>query len=122
MNLHRDSDWTHVRVTVAGIGIAGFAAADALMQLGAKVTIVDSSDGEKQRERAEILGALGATIELAHQGPIPQSDLFVVSPGLDGRLGRDRGRHPGAGPGGLLVPSRQSREPMALALPPDSPS
>jgi UDP-N-acetylmuramoylalanine--D-glutamate ligase len=82
MNLHRDSDWTHVRVTVAGIGIAGFAAADALMQLGAKVTIVDGSDGEKQRERAEILGALGATIELAHQGPIPQSDLLVVSPGL----------------------------------------
>jgi UDP-N-acetylmuramoylalanine--D-glutamate ligase len=58
MILHRDSDWTPVRVTVAGIGVAGFAAADALMQLGAIVTIVDSSDGEKQRERAEILGAL----------------------------------------------------------------
>jgi UDP-N-acetylmuramoylalanine--D-glutamate ligase len=82
MTLHRDSDWTGVRATVAGIGVAGFAAADALMQLGATVTIVDSSDGEKQRERAEILGALGATIELAHKGPIPQSDLLVVSPGL----------------------------------------
>jgi UDP-N-acetylmuramoylalanine--D-glutamate ligase len=82
MTLNRDSDWTRLQVTVAGIGIAGFAAADALMQLGAKVTIIDGADGEKQRERAEILGALGATIQLRHDGPIPQSDLLVVSPGL----------------------------------------
>ncbi len=82
MTLNRDSDWTRLQVTVAGIGVAGFAAADALMQLGAKVTIIDGADGEKQRERAEILGALGATIQLRHDGPIPQSDLLVVSPGL----------------------------------------
>jgi UDP-N-acetylmuramoylalanine--D-glutamate ligase len=81
--LDRSSDWSAWRVVVAGIGVAGYAAADALMQLGAHVTIVDAADGERQRERAGILEALGATSLLGHSGSVPPStDLLVVSPQL----------------------------------------
>ena len=52
------------RVTVAGIGVAGFAAADALVHLGARVTVVDAADGERQRERAEILDVIGVPVLL----------------------------------------------------------
>lgn len=80
--LSRDSDWTQVRVTVAGIGIAGFAAADALAQLGAAVTVVDADDGATQRERAEVLDVLGVRVLLGHDDSLPSGDLLVVSPGL----------------------------------------
>ena len=81
--LRRDSDWSSWNVTVAGIGTAGYSAADALMQLGARVTIVDSSDGERQRERGGILEALGARLLLGHDDSVPApTDLLVVSPGL----------------------------------------
>lgn len=81
--LDRGSNWADWHVAVAGIGIAGFAAADALMQLGAAVTVIDSADGEGQRERAEVLGSLGARVLLAHTGLVPEGvDVLVVSPGL----------------------------------------
>lgn len=81
--LNRESDWSVVRVCVAGIGIAGFAAADALCQLGAQVTVVDGSDGAKQRERAEILDVIGATVILGNGDDLPEgTDVLVVSPGL----------------------------------------
>lgn len=79
---HRESAWDALHVVVAGIGIAGFAAADALMQLGAQVTIVDSTDDDRQRERAQILQALGARVLLGFRGPLPTADLLLVSPGL----------------------------------------
>ena len=79
---NRDSDWSSVHVTVAGIGIAGFAAADALAQLGGRVTVVDAGDGEKQREKAEVLDVIGVEVLLGHDGVLPQTDLLVVSPGL----------------------------------------
>ena len=81
--LRRDSDWQYWSVTVAGIGVAGFACADALMQLGARVTVIDAGDGERQREKAEILEVLGVTVLLGHQGGLPAgTELLVVSPGL----------------------------------------
>lgn len=80
--LTRTSDWSAVRVTVAGIGIAGFAAADALAQLGAKVVVIDAADGDKQRERAEVLDVIGVEVLLGHEGGLPPTDLLVVSPGL----------------------------------------
>ena len=82
-DLHRLSDWSSWHVTVAGIGVAGFAASDALMQLGASVTIVDAADGGRQRERAGVLEELGATVLLGHAGVAPPTtELLVVSPGL----------------------------------------
>lgn len=79
---HRDSDWSAVHAVVAGIGVAGYAAADALMQLGAKVTIIDATDGDRQRERAGILEMLGACVKLGAAAALPAGDLLVVSPGL----------------------------------------
>lgn len=81
--LHRGSDWSAISVTVAGIGIAGYSCADALMQLGARVTVIDSGASEKQRERAEILQALDVRVLLGHAGGLPEgTDLLVASPGL----------------------------------------
>ncbi len=82
-HLHRFSQWSDWSVTVVGIGIAGFACADALAQLGARVTVVDAGDGDRQRERAEILDVIGVTVLLGHEGAAPAgTDLLVVSPGL----------------------------------------
>jgi UDP-N-acetylmuramoylalanine--D-glutamate ligase len=81
--LHRRSDWTTCEVTVAGLGIAGFACADALAQVGARVTVLDASDGEPQRERAEILDVIGVQVLLGRAGAAPEgTDILVVSPGL----------------------------------------
>jgi UDP-N-acetylmuramoylalanine--D-glutamate ligase len=79
----RGSDWSGVHAVVAGIGIAGFAAADHLLQLGARVTVIDGADGERQRERADILEVVGATIRLGDGDTLPDAvDVLVVSPGL----------------------------------------
>lgn len=81
--LDREADWRGVAVTVAGIGVAGFAAADALMRLGAQVTVVDAAAGERQRERAAILETLGAIVRLGEGEELPAgTQLLVVSPGL----------------------------------------
>ncbi|MFC6258313.1 UDP-N-acetylmuramoyl-L-alanine--D-glutamate ligase, partial [Kocuria oceani] len=39
-----DADWSGLRVVVAGIGVSGFAAADTLIELGARVVVVDGAD------------------------------------------------------------------------------
>ncbi|MGQ0465993.1 MAG: UDP-N-acetylmuramoyl-L-alanine--D-glutamate ligase [Sporichthyaceae bacterium] len=77
--LGRDSDWSGVRVVVAGIGVSGFAAADALLGLGAVVTVVD---GKGDAERAAVLENLGATVRLGDGDTLPADvDLVVTSPG-----------------------------------------
>jgi UDP-N-acetylmuramoylalanine--D-glutamate ligase len=79
----RTSDWTSVHAVVAGIGVAGFACADQLVHLGARVTVVDAADGDRQRERAEILRVVGAQVLLGNGDELPEgADLLVVSPGL----------------------------------------
>lgn len=81
-SLSRDSNWGSVSVTVLGLGVAGYSCADALMQLGAHVTVIDGSSGEKQQERARILTSLGVAVELDYAGGLPGgTDLLVVSPG-----------------------------------------
>jgi UDP-N-acetylmuramoylalanine--D-glutamate ligase len=83
-SLTRDSDWTGLRVGVLGIGIAGFSCADALMQLGASVSIIDSQNAEKQQERSGILGSLGAQVFLGvAELPDQRLDLIITSPGLE---------------------------------------
>lgn len=81
--LGRRSDWRGVRATVAGIGVAGFACADALLELGADVTVVDGKEGPDQVERSRILSTLGASIRLGDADSLPEgTDLLVVSPGF----------------------------------------
>src|SRR5690606_14689297 len=80
----RASPWSRLRVVVAGLGVSGYAAADALMQRGARVTVLDDADGEKQRERATILEILDVVVRLGpgSTSAIPEgTDLLVVSPG-----------------------------------------
>ena len=79
----REANWSSLRVGVLGLGVAGFAASDALMQLGADVSIIDSAATDPVNERAEILGSLGAhTLIGATELPSEHFDLLVTSPGL----------------------------------------
>jgi UDP-N-acetylmuramoylalanine--D-glutamate ligase len=81
---NRESDWSELSVVVAGIGISGFAAADALVGLGAKVTVVDDRDGETESDRAQVLEILGVTVRLAAGATagLPRgTSLVVTSPG-----------------------------------------
>jgi UDP-N-acetylmuramoylalanine--D-glutamate ligase len=83
-DLGRTSDWSGVRVVVAGFGVSGYAAADNLTFLGAQVTALDESEQGDRREQADLLESLGATVRL---GPgstetLPaEVDLVVTSPG-----------------------------------------
>ena len=81
-SLNRASDWSNVRAVVAGIGVAGFACADALAQLGAQVILIDANDTPAMRERAEILDVIGVDVRLGFTAELPECDLLVVSPGL----------------------------------------
>jgi UDP-N-acetylmuramoylalanine--D-glutamate ligase len=81
--LGRHDDWTSVRAVVAGFGVSGFAAADNLTHLGARVIALDERASGREEE-AKLLEVLGADIRL---GPgttdtLPDDvDLVVVSPG-----------------------------------------
>ncbi|HRW19128.1 MAG TPA: UDP-N-acetylmuramoyl-L-alanine--D-glutamate ligase [Dermatophilaceae bacterium] len=91
---HRDADWSGLQVLVTGLGISGFAAADALLERGARVTVVDAVTPGSARavdERAQILAILGADVRLgpehtsgmplaADGAPVPV-ELIVTSPG-----------------------------------------
>ena len=85
---HRDADWSGLTVVVAGLGISGFAAADALLERGARVSVVDAAvpaEGSVTSERARILEILGAELRLGpgHTDRMPdqQVDLVVTSRG-----------------------------------------
>jgi UDP-N-acetylmuramoylalanine--D-glutamate ligase len=85
---HRDAGWAGLRVLVAGLGVSGFAAADALLERGAEVTVVDReepSDARILAERARILDILGARLRFGADAvgrmPEPAVDLVVTSPG-----------------------------------------
>lgn len=81
----RLSPWAEASVVVAGLGRAGFAAADGLMALGAgRITVLDASASEAHRASADLLRRLDVVVEL---GPgatdrLPEgTDLIVTSPG-----------------------------------------
>lgn len=71
------------RVAVAGIGVAGFACAEALLERGAEVIAVDSGDDAERQDRGRVLEILGATVRLGNATDLPPDiDLLVVSPGF----------------------------------------
>ncbi|RLV49415.1 UDP-N-acetylmuramoyl-L-alanine--D-glutamate ligase [Nocardioides mangrovicus] len=83
-SLSRTSDWSGLRVVVAGFGVSGYAAADNLTFLGAQVTALDESLTDRRREQAELLESLGATVRLGEgaTATLPEDvDLVVTSPG-----------------------------------------
>ena len=55
-----DADWRGLRVVVTGIGLSGFSAADTLIELGARVVVVDARDTEENRAKADTLRIVGA--------------------------------------------------------------
>ena len=91
----READWGGLRVVVAGLGISGFAAADALLERGAHVTVVDAAtDGRALADRAKILRMLDGDVRLGpeHVRGLPDAvagagggsgpvELVVTSPG-----------------------------------------
>lgn len=82
--LRRTSDWSGVRVVVAGFGVSGYAAADNLLFLGAQVTALDETTSEEKAEKAQLLETLGATVRLepgATEVLPADVDLVVTSPG-----------------------------------------
>ena len=83
---HRDADWAGLRTLVTGLGVSGFAAADALLDRGAQVVVVDAGNGTaRQAEEARLLEVLGADVRLGpeHTTGMPDGafDLVVTSPG-----------------------------------------
>ncbi len=91
---HADADWNGLRVVVAGLGVSGFAAADALLQRGAAVVVVDDrtpddpGHGPQIARDAELVDVIGGRTllgpgsssrlpEVAGRAP----DLVVTSPG-----------------------------------------
>lgn len=81
---NRESDWSRARVVVAGIGSAGYASADALLEVGADVTVLDDNDCEANVDKANILEALDGKVRLGAgaSANLPEGvDLVVTSPG-----------------------------------------
>jgi UDP-N-acetylmuramoylalanine--D-glutamate ligase len=84
-----DSDWAGLRVAVTGIGVSGFAAADTLIELGARVVVVDAAISDTAKAHAETLKIVGAADVLLGEeavSGIPRIDgelpeLIVTSPG-----------------------------------------
>jgi len=82
--LSRADSWASVRVVVAGFGVSGFAAADALIHVGAQVRVFDERDDERLAEQAALLSMLGAQVTLGpgSTAQLPDDvDLVVTSPG-----------------------------------------
>jgi UDP-N-acetylmuramoylalanine--D-glutamate ligase len=82
-SLSRSTEWTGLHALVVGLGVAGFAAADALVHVGARVNVIDANESEKARERATILEILGADVRFGDDETLPPGvELVVLSPGV----------------------------------------
>ncbi|WP_442864146.1 UDP-N-acetylmuramoyl-L-alanine--D-glutamate ligase [Arthrobacter sp. ATA002] len=85
-----DAPWRGLRVAVTGIGLSGFSAADTLIELGARVVVVDARDNEENQAKADtlrIVGAADVLLGAAHAEALPLVDgepaeLVVTSPGF----------------------------------------
>lgn len=78
------SPWHEAHVVVAGLGRSGFAAADALLERHARVTVLDDADTEENQEKRTLLEFLDAEVKLGRGSTavLPEPvDLVVTSPG-----------------------------------------
>ena len=77
-------EWSDKRVLVVGLGESGYAAAKALLELGATVSVVDSSKEPSCSVRVDELKAGGAAVQLGVSVPdeIEGYDVLVASPGV----------------------------------------
>lgn len=71
------------RVLIVGLGVSGFSAAKALIDLDAKVRVTEASDTPVIRQRAEQLQSLGVDVAYGgHDLEGLDADLAVISPGI----------------------------------------
>ncbi|MFC0681598.1 UDP-N-acetylmuramoyl-L-alanine--D-glutamate ligase [Lysobacter korlensis] len=73
------ADWSSLRVVVLGAGVTGFAAADTLAELGARVLVVADQVDERTATLLEVIGVATATVPEAEQF---DPELVIVSPGF----------------------------------------
>lgn len=78
------SPWREARVIIAGLGVAGFAAADGLLEFGAQVLVLDDADSEQVRDRATLLETLGAEVRLGpgSTATLPEPAHLVITTGF----------------------------------------
>lgn len=81
---HRDADWSGLRVLVTGLGVSGFAAADALLERDAQVVGIDAGSGQVLAERARILEILGARLVLGEEAAATAGDEARIDELLEG--------------------------------------
>ena len=81
--LERSSDWSPFRFGVLGLGVAGFACADSLSQLGAQVSAADAGSSAALQDKATLLEMLDIKVRTGSGAELPEDlDVLVVSPGL----------------------------------------
>jgi UDP-N-acetylmuramoylalanine--D-glutamate ligase len=77
------SPWSQAHAVVAGIGVSGFAAADGLLQYGARVTALDDAASTAIQQKATILQTLGADVRLGSgsTAELPAGTDLVITTG-----------------------------------------
>ena len=77
------SPWPQAHVVVAGIGVSGFAAADGLLEFGARVTVLDDGADDARQDKATLLETLGATVRLGpgSTATLPADADLVITTG-----------------------------------------
>ena len=77
------SPWPQAHVVVAGIGVSGFAAADGLLQFGARVTILDDVLDDRTSERGKLLEVLDGSVRLGpgSTATLPEDADLVITTG-----------------------------------------
>ena len=77
------SPWPQAHVVVAGIGVSGFAAADGLIEFGARVTVLDDRADAANTEKATLLQTLGAEVRLGpgSSAELPDDADLVITTG-----------------------------------------
>ncbi|HLL63005.1 MAG TPA: UDP-N-acetylmuramoyl-L-alanine--D-glutamate ligase [Propionibacteriaceae bacterium] len=77
------SPWSQVHVVVAGIGVSGFAAADGLLEFGARVTVLDDRADSAKTDKATLLETLGGTVRLGvgSTAELPAGADLVITTG-----------------------------------------
>lgn len=73
------ADWRDLRVAVLGLGVTGFAAADTLAELGARVLVVA---GKASDQHLELLGVIGAAFVQSSGDDGPPAELLELDPEL----------------------------------------